>query len=134
MVFFDWRETALQCMLVSAVQLESVIITHTHTHTYSPLLNLYLLPTCFPPQVIPEHQAEFPVLHSSFPLAVCLTHDSIYMSVLLTQFFPPSPSPVSVNLTVLIYPSPSEMFSRPSCTSSSTHAKIYIKNYSLWLY
>ena len=131
--FFNWRKTALQCMLVSAVQqLESVIITHTHT---SPLSLEPLSPsTCFAPlQVITEHQAEFPVLHRSFPLAICFTHDSIYMSMLLTQFIPPSPSPLSVNPTVLIYPSPSKRFSRPSCTPSSRHTKIYIKNYSLWL-
>ena len=32
-----------------------------------------------------------PVLCSNFPLASSLTHNSIYMSMLLSQFIPPSP-------------------------------------------
>ena len=40
-------------------------------------------------QVITEHQAEFPV----FSLEVCFTHGSVCMSMLLSQFVPPSPSP-----------------------------------------
>ena len=44
-----------------------------------------------PLQVITEHQAQLPVLCSNFPLASSLTHNSIYMSTLLSQFIPPSP-------------------------------------------
>ena len=33
------------------------------------------------------------MLDSSFPLAICFTHGSVYMSVLLSQFIPPSPFP-----------------------------------------
>ena len=44
----------------------------------------------FPPtlhlRVITEHQAELPVLYSSFPLAICFIYDSVYMSVLLSHF------------------------------------------------
>ena len=40
-----------------------------------------------PLQVITEHQAGLPVLHS-FPRAICFTHGSVYMSVLLSQFYP----------------------------------------------
>ena len=36
----------------------------------------------------PEHQAEFPVLYISVPLAVCFTHGGIYMSALLSHFMP----------------------------------------------
>ena len=42
---------------------------------------------CIPP-LITEHQAELPVLYSSFPLAICFTHGSVYMSMLLSQFAP----------------------------------------------
>ena len=40
--------------------------------------------------VITERRAELPVLYSSFPLAICLTHGGVYMSVLILQFVPPS--------------------------------------------
>ena len=43
--------------------------------------------------VITEHQAELPVLDSSFLLAIRFTHGGVHMSVLLSQFIPPSPSP-----------------------------------------
>ena len=48
----------------------------------------------FPPfQVVIDYQAELPVLHSSFPLAIYFTYGNIYVSMLLSQFVPPSPSP-----------------------------------------
>ena len=43
-------------------------------------------------QVIIESQAGFPVLYS-FPLAICFTHGSVYLSMLLSQFVPPFCSP-----------------------------------------
>ena len=39
------------------------------------------------------HQAELPVLCSSFPLGSYFTHGSIYMSVPISQFIPPTPAP-----------------------------------------
>ena len=64
-------------------------------------VKIYLLPLeppChFPPippvQVITEHHLELPVLHSSFPLGICFTHGTVFMSVLFFQLIPPSPSP-----------------------------------------
>ena len=44
-------------------------------------------------EVITEHGAELLVLCSSFALALCLIHGSVYMSVPLSQFLP-SPSPL----------------------------------------
>ena len=45
------------------------------------------LPSPTPPlQVITEHVAELPGLCSSFPLAFYFTHDSVYMSMLRSQF------------------------------------------------
>ena len=38
---------------------------------------------------------------SSFPLALCFTHDSVCMSVLLSEFIPPSPSAHCVHMSVL---------------------------------
>ena len=45
------------------------------------------------PTPLGHHRAGLPVLCSSFPPAVCFTHDGVYTSVLLSQFVPPSPSP-----------------------------------------
>ena len=41
--------------------------------------------------IIIEHPAELPVLHRSFPLAVCFTCSSVYTSMLLSQFTPLPP-------------------------------------------
>ena len=54
-------------------------------------------------QVITEHRAELPVLCSRLPLAIYFTYGSVYMSVLISQFIPPSPSPsVSTRLCICI--------------------------------
>ena len=34
--------------------------------------------------------AEFPVLYNRSPLVICFTHGSVYMSILISQFIPPS--------------------------------------------
>ena len=52
-----------------------------------------------PPQVVTEHQVELPVLHSTFPLAVCFTYGNVHGSVLLSVITPSSPFPaVSTSL------------------------------------
>ena len=52
---------------------------------------IYIYPPSFfdflPIQVTPEHQAEFPELHSRFLLVICFTHRSVYMSSPISQFF-----------------------------------------------
>ena len=45
------------------------------------------------PQVITVHQAQLPVLYNSFPLAIYFIPGNVYMSILFSQFVPPSPSP-----------------------------------------
>ena len=53
-------------------------------------------PPCPPshPPVITDHWwAKLPELDSCFPLAISLTHTSVHMSMLLSQFISPSPSP-----------------------------------------
>ena len=63
------KEVSQLYVYISAVPLEPP------SHPHSP----------FPPLwVITEHQAELHVLYSSFPLAICFTHGSVYMSVLLS--------------------------------------------------
>ena len=81
-------------VLVSAVgHRESVITTHIHMCAYISSL-LSLPPTPHPALlVITECQAGLLVLYSSFPPVLCFTHGSVYMSVILSQFVPSSPSP-----------------------------------------
>ena len=41
---------------------------------------------------------EFPVLYSRFPLVIYFTQGSVYMSILISQFVPPSPPPSCVHM------------------------------------
>ena len=86
--FFIGIELLYKVVLVPAVQWVNQLYVYIYT--------LPLGPPSYPPaplplQAITEHWAELPVLYSSFPLAICLTHGSVYMSVLLCQFVLPSP-------------------------------------------
>ena len=40
--------------------------------------------------------------YSNFPLAICFTYGNVYISVLLSQFIPPSPSPAVAISVILI--------------------------------
>ena len=73
-------------VLVSTTQHESAISIHISPPFWASL------PSPLPIQVITERWAELRVLCSSFPLASSFIHGS-YMSMLLSQFIPPSPSP-----------------------------------------
>ena len=66
-------------------------------YTFIPSL-LHLPPTQPHPTHLGHHRAraELPVLYSRFPLAIYFTHGSVYMSFLISQFVPPSPSPAVV--------------------------------------
>ena len=76
-------------MLVPAVQHESAIGIHISPPSWASLP-----PTPIPPlQVSAEHQAELPLLSSDVPVATYLTDGGVYMSVILSQLIPPSPSP-----------------------------------------
>ena len=62
-------------------------------------------PTCLG---ITERQADLPVFYISFPLAAHFTHGSVNISVLLSQFVPPSPpldvstSPCSLSASLFL--------------------------------
>ena len=92
---FNWRIMLYNVVFLSAVQqYESVIKC-----TYIP--SLLSLPRHPHPTPLghPGAQIGPPVLCSSFPPALCVTLDSVCMSVLLSQFVLPSPSPaVSTSL------------------------------------
>ena len=82
--FFIGVQLLYSVVLVSAGQWsESAISTHI-----SPLYRS-LIP-CH--QLITEHWTELPVLYSSFLQAIHVTHGSVYMLMLLSQFLPSSTS------------------------------------------
>ena len=80
---------ALQCC-VNFCYTEHNKVNQLFVYVY-PLLSLH---------PAPHHRAEISVLYSSFPLAICFTHGSVYMSLLLSQFAPPSPFPCCVHQSV----------------------------------
>ena len=94
--FFNWRIIALQCC---------VGFYHTTpwvSHKYTNILSLLSLPPTPQPHYTPLgcHRAPrwLPVPTSKFPLAICFTYDNIYVSVLFSQFVPPSSPAVSISL------------------------------------
>ena len=56
----------------------------------------YPTPPIPPLYVITKHQADLPVLCSSFPLAIYFTFGSVYKSMPLSHFVPAYPSPARV--------------------------------------
>ena len=64
-----------------------------YRHTYTSPSWAFHPPPIPPLKVITEHQVGLPVLYSSFPIASYFSHDSVYMSGLLSQFVLPSSSP-----------------------------------------
>ena len=87
---FTWRITTLQCC---------VGFCHTTTwisHGYTYVLSfLNLSPTSHPIlpfHVVTEHQIELPESYGNFPLAIYFTHGNARISMLLSQFVPPSPA------------------------------------------
>ena len=66
---------------------ESAVCVHMSPPSWT------LLPPAPPLEVTTEPWAGLPVLYSSFPLAICFACGEVYMSVLLSLFIPPSPSP-----------------------------------------
>ena len=76
---------------------------------------------CLPPilpipplQVVTKHGADLPVLCSCFPLAICFTFGSVYMSMPLSHFVPayasPSPCPQVHSLHLCLYSCPATRF------------------------
>ena len=82
-----WRATVCRATK-SQTQLKRL---STYIYTTS-VLSLPPLPSTPPLQVIKEHQAGLPALYSNFLAAISLTHDSVYMTVLLSPIVPQSPS------------------------------------------
>ena len=103
---------------------------------------LHLPPTLpIPPfWVVTKHQADLPVLCSCFPLAICFTFGSVYMSMLLCHFVPaypspPTPCPQVHSLCLCLYSCPAPRFIRTIFFFRSVYicVSIWYLSYSFWL-
>ena len=91
---FSWGIAALQCWAsFSVVQWrESAVGKHISPLSWT---SIPTTPSNPPIKGIPEHQAKLPVPDSRIPLAICFIHDSVHMSIPISQFIPiPSPAHV----------------------------------------
>ena len=63
-----------------------------------------LPPSPSDPQAIIEPWDELPVLHNSFPLAICSAHGGVFMSipVYTCQFLPPMPHRVLISILSIV--------------------------------
>ena len=84
---FYWHIIALRCCISFCCPRESAICVHN----VPSLWNLPPTPLCH--HRAPSVPRELPVLYSRFPLAICFTRGSVHMSIIISQFVPPSPPP-----------------------------------------
>ena len=87
-----------------------------------------------PLYIITGPQTELPLLHTSFPLAICFTHGSVYMSIPISQFISSCPSTLVYTSVLYILRLSSCPANRCICTTflDSTYVLIYIF-FSFWL-
>ena len=90
--FFNWRIIALQCC--TGFCRTTTWISHNYIYIFPPSLEPPSYPTTIPPPRLSQ-SARLGCLWyiaASHWLSI-FTHDTVYMSMLLSQFVPPSPSP-----------------------------------------
>ena len=80
-----------------------------------------------PLQIITGHQTELPLLHTSFPLAICFTHGSVCRSLPISPFIPHCPSTLCLHVCSLHLRLSSCPADRCICTTflDSTYVLIY---------
>ena len=89
LMHFYWCIIALHCCFCYITQSESCRYVYLHPLPPEPPSHLSPHPTL---SIEAERRVRLPVLYSTFPLAIYFIHDRVYMSMLLSQFIPPSPS------------------------------------------
>ena len=75
-------------LIFDVQQSESAICVHICHPCWTPLP----IPAPFqwrPIYVFREHWAELPLLYCKFPLAICITYGTVYMSIVISQFVCP---------------------------------------------
>ena len=94
-------------------------VNQLYIYIYPHISSLLCLPPTLPIprlQVDTKHRADLPVLCGCFPLAICFTFGSVYMSMLLSHFVPaypyPSPCPQVHSLRLRLYSCPAPRFLR----------------------
>ena len=111
-LFFNWREIIMQCWFPPYKKSKSTTITHV-----SFCLSIPPLPSILPFQVIPKCQAGPPMLQQL--LISYLTHNSVHMSILPSQFIPTS-----------LYPSvPTSPFASPFLPCKQGHQYYFFRFY-----
>ena len=104
-------------MVCSFLLYNKVIQLYVYIYPHIPSLLRLPPPLPIPPlQVVTKHRADFPVLCGCFPLAICFTFGSVYMSMPLSHFVPaypsPSPCPQVHSLHLRLYSCPAPRFFR----------------------
>ena len=93
--FFKFIFNGRIVVLQFCVRFCCTVMWISYKYTYSPSLSS--LPPSHPPscpsRVITEPRAVLPALHRGSPPAICFTRGSVYVSLLLLRFIPPSPFP-----------------------------------------
>ena len=104
-LFFNWRIIVLQCSVGFCPT--TMQIRHNYICMYIHIYVCVCVLPCKAPSPLPPHPIRLSqsarlgsLLHTSFPLALCFTHDSIYMSELLSQYGLPSPSLIIHNFVI----------------------------------
>ena len=113
---FHWRITALQY----CIGLCHTSTWSSHRHTYDPFL-LKLPPTSHPSQPCRLSQStwsELPASYTKFPLAIYFTYGYVYVSMLRSQFVPPSHSPAVSTVLFLVCVSTAALNIRSSVPST----------------
>ena len=94
-------------------------VSQLYVYIYPHIPSLLCLPPTLPIpplQVVTKHRADLPVLCGCFPLAMCFTFGSVYMSMPLSHFIPdytsPSPCPQVHSLCLRLYSCPAPRFFR----------------------
>ena len=92
-----------------------------------------------PVQVDTKHRADLPVLCGCFPLAICFTFGSVYMSMPLSHFVPAypshSPCPQVHSLRLRLYSCPAPWFREllfSSCPVTSAFCGISHRQNGYW--